>query len=173
MCFASLSFSVEKPQSEPLSPQGARRPVASPKRKGCFSTLKGDAQQGHRSLESYSAPCALHRSSGAEGFKTPFTASPRTGTTHAAQRRRSKFRSDWLSRSHWLCWRLRVPPEGSPQNSCYLHGVPSTSQLVCRPFPEPPVYLAKGIKSTHGDREGEHIAHSTAFRPAGGLILNT
>ena len=44
---------------------------------------------------------------------------------------------------------------------------------VCRPFPKPPVYLAKGIKSTHADREGEHIAHSTAFRPARGLILNT
>lgn len=40
-------------------------------------------------------------------------------------------------------------------------------------FSRTPVYLAKGIKSTHGDREGEHIAHSTAFRPARGLILNT
>src|ERR1017187_1073826 len=29
------------------------------------------------------------------------------------------------------------------------------------------------LKSTHGDREGEHIAHSTALRPAAGLILKT
>ncbi|MDP9049150.1 MAG: alpha-amylase family glycosyl hydrolase [Acidobacteriota bacterium] len=29
------------------------------------------------------------------------------------------------------------------------------------------------LKSTHGDREGEHIVHSTALRPAEGLILKT
>ena len=40
---------------------------------------------------------------------------------------------------------------------------------------EPVLVDARGIilKSTHGDREGEHIAHSTALRPAAGLILKT
>ncbi len=33
-----------------------------------------------------------------------------------------------------------------------------TEAGVCRPFLGAPVYLAKGIESTHGDREGEHIA---------------
>jgi hypothetical protein len=40
---------------------------------------------------------------------------------------------------------------------------------------EPVQVDASGIilKSTHGDREGEHIAHCTALRPAEGLILKT
>jgi len=40
---------------------------------------------------------------------------------------------------------------------------------------EPVQVDASGIilKSNHGDREGEHIAHSTVLRPAECLILNT
>jgi alpha-glucosidase len=54
-------------------------------------------------------------------------------------------------------------------------GANETLLILLNPSHKPVQVDTSGIilKSTHGDREGEHIAHSTALRPAEGLILNT
>jgi len=54
-------------------------------------------------------------------------------------------------------------------------GTDETLLILLNLSHEPVEIDANGIilKSTHGDREGENIVHSTALRPSEGLILRT